>query len=383
MTEDRLNPILKRPTQARIDLGALERNFKNIQSFVGTSLVMPIVKANAYGHGMSTCVRHLEASGAKYFGVAYLEEGIELRTAGVKAPILVLGGLLTEQIQQYLEFGIDITASSIEKLSAIDEAARGLGARARVHLKIDTGMERIGTHYYTAEKLLAHSLTCKHTDFIGVFSHLAAAEDADMSLSKLQLERFLEVVSFYEKRSLPMPLRHISCSGSILQMPECNLDLVRPGAALYGISPAEHLDSKIALEPVLSLVTKVVYFKVVKKDAGVSYGHTWHAPTDTRVVTLPIGYGDGFSTSFSNNAEVLIRGKRYPVVGRVCMDQLMVNLGPDGVAYNADEVVMLGTQDGEKITARELSARIGSANPRELLVMLNSRIPRVYEGGHG
>jgi len=368
-----------RPTRIDINIANLLHNYKEIASKNNGSLVMPIVKANAYGHGLLRCGLALDQAGAPYLGVAYLEEALQLRTNGVKTRILVLGGIFVSQIDLFLQHDIDITASSVDKLRAINERARLKGARARVHLKIDTGMERIGQHFYTAEKLLEEGLKSSHCEIAGIFSHFAAAESEDLSLSKLQFERFQEVLRFYEKRSLARPTAHMGCSGSIMQYSESNLDMTRPGLALYGLSPARHLDKKFNLRPVLSLSTQVVFFKVVKKGAGVGYGHTWTAPEDCRLVTLPIGYGDGYSTKLSNQGEVLIRSKRYRIAGKVCMDQVMVNLGPKGEAYNTDEVIIIGSQGEESISVWDICKLLGSENPRELLVALNERIPRVYK----
>ena len=315
--------------------------------------------------------------GAKYLAVAFVEEGIALRNTGIKIPILVMGGVFSQQIKLFLDNDLDITASSIEKLAAIDEAAASMKTKAKVHLKIDTGLERIGTHYYSAEKFLEESLKSKNCEVCGIYSHFVSSMEENPELTKLQLERFMEVVSFYEKHSLQTPLRHIANSGSILAAADANLDLVRPGLLIYGVLPSSNSDSNLQLEPVMSLSSQVAYFKVVKRGAGVSYSHKWMAKEDTRVVTIPLGYGDGYSRQFSNNAEVLINSKRYPVIGNVCMDQLMVSLGKDGTAYNGDPVVLIGKQGSEKITIEELAERI-QTTPHEILVSLKSRIPRRY-----
>jgi alanine racemase len=371
------DPIQLRPTVMRVNLDALTHNFRLIKKSIGGARVMPVVKSNAYGHGMLECAAELAAAGADFLGVALLEEGIKLRQAGISTPILVLGGIFTDQIQHFLTHGLDLLASSVFKLQAIDEQAKALGIRARVHLEIDTGMERIGAHYYHSDELFEAAVRCSHCDIVGVSSHFAAQESEDLTLTKLQLERFLDSIAFFERRSLPMPLRHIAASGAIIQYADAVLDMVRPGVISYGVFPARHMLGSLDLRPVMSLVSKVVYFKVVKAGTGVSYGHTWYAPEDTRVVTVPIGYGDGYLRQLSNRGQVLIRGKRYPVVGTVCMDQMMVNIGPQGTAYNGDEVVLLGEQGEEKITLEEIS-ELTSGNPREFMVSTNVRLPRQF-----
>jgi alanine racemase len=372
-----------RPTRVEVDLSQLAHNYRAIQTHVGVGVrLMPILKANAYGHGLGPVGRLLDGLGAPMLGVAYLEEGMRLRQEGVRAPILVLGGIVGEQIPRFLEHDLVLTASSVDKLRAIEEHAAALGVRAKVHLKIDTGMERIGVHWYSAGALLEASLACRHVDVEGIFTHLANADEADLGHARLQLERFAEVVSFYERRSLPTPLRHAANSGAIVQLPESRLDMVRPGILFYGARPSPAVPAIVPVQGAMRWVTRVVYFKVVGAGNPVSYGSTWAPTAATRVITLPVGYGDGYGRALSNRAHVLVRGVRCPVVGRVCMDQLMVELGPDGTAYNGDEVVLLGTQGEATIGTEELAEWAGTI-PHEILVAINTRVPRVYRGTSG
>ncbi|MGC2310351.1 MAG: alanine racemase [Candidatus Babeliaceae bacterium] len=366
-----------RLTAIEIDLDALLHNFLTIQRHVAPALVMPIVKDNAYGHGIISCARHLEKNGAQWLGVALLEEGILLRKAGISVPLVVLGGILGRQIIHFIEHDLDITAASIMKLEAIEDQARSMGKRARVHLEIDTGMERTGVHYYTAHTFIERTARTAWCDIVGVFSHFATAESADCTFASTQLDRFLESIKLFEKYGMPLPLRHISASGSILQLPKAHLDIVRPGLLLYGIAPAHHLYAVLDLRPVMSLRSRVVYFKVVKAGTGVGYGLSWVSAQDTRVVTVPIGYGDGYSRAFARHGHVLIRGKRYPIIGSICMDQFMVDIGTDEV-YNDDEVVLIGAQGSETITIQEVTARVVEGNVRETMTGLNMRIPRIY-----
>ena len=232
-----------RPTLVEVDLTRLRENFAAIRRHVAPAKVMPILKANAYGHGLVPVAQWMESLGADYIGVAVLEEGILLREHGIQTPILVLGGILGNQVPGFLKYNLTITASSAEKLCQIEEAAEQMGVRARVHLKIDTGMERVGVHYYSAEGFLETALKCRHIDLEGIYSHFANADDLDLRHARLQLERFQEVLSFYEKRSLPPPpLRHMANSPAILQLPEATFDLVRPGlAVLRGLpKPGDH-----------------------------------------------------------------------------------------------------------------------------------------------
>ncbi len=365
-----------RPTHVEVDLGQLARNFAAIRAHVGRARVMTILKANAYGHGLVPVARHLVQCGADYLGVAFLEEGILLRREGITAPILVLGGIAGEQIPLFLKHGLTLTAPSVEKLRLIDAAAGDLGVRAKVHLKIDTGMERIGIHYYSAEPLLQASLDCEHVEVEGIYSHFANADDADPDHARLQLERFHEVLEFYERRGLSLPMRHIANSAGILQIPESHLDLVRPGILLYGVYPSPECARTVAVKPALTWKSRVAYFKVVQPGHPVSYGSTWQSDHPVRLVTVPAGYGDGYFRALSNKAQVIIRDQRHPVVGRVCMDQMLVNL-EWGTAYNGDEVILLGSAGDQQITADELAQWAGTI-PYEVLTNINTRVPRVY-----
>lgn len=365
-----------RPTHVEVDLDQLAQNLTAIRRHVGSSRVMTILKANAYGHGLVPVARHMVTCGADYLGVAFLEEGILLRREGIATPILVLGGIAGEQIPLFLKHDLTFTAPSVEKLRLIEEAAVAMGVKARVHLKIDTGMERIGIHYYSAGQLLEASLQCQHVEVEGIYSHFANADAADLSHARLQLERYHDVLSFYEKRSLPMPLRHIANSACILQLPESHLDLVRPGILLYGVYPSAACARSIAVKPALTWKSRVAYFKVVQPGHPVSYGSTWQSNHAVRVVTVPVGYGDGYFRALSNKAQVIIRGQRHPVVGHVCMDQLMVNL-EQGTAYNGDEVILLGRQGEAEISADDLADWAGTIS-YEVLTNINTRVPRVY-----
>lgn len=365
-----------RPTVVEVSLARLTDNFRAIQAAVAPAAVMPIVKANAYGHGLVEVARHLVTLGAASLGVAFLEEGVMLREAGIHLPILVMGGVFGDQLPMFLRHGLTVTASSIDKLGHIDDTAREMGVTAKVHLKIDTGMERIGVHYYNAHGLLERAAGCRHAKVEGIYSHFANSDDADLTSARIQLSRFLDVLQWYDKQGVPPPLRHIANSGAILQMPESHLDMVRPGILLYGVYPAAEVRRTIAVQPALSWKSRVVYFKVVAPDHPVSYGSTWRSDHPVRVVTVPVGYGDGYFRALSNASHVIIRGQRYPVVGRVCMDQIMVNIEWD-TAYNGDEVVLLGTDGAAVITCEDLAAWAGTI-PYEILTNINTRVPRVY-----
>ena len=365
-----------RPARIHVDLDALAHNLRAIRTHAGVP-VMGIVKANAYGHGLVPVALHLQAEGVEQLGVAFVEEGIALRHAGVTVPILVLGGIHAPQVAQFLAHDLEVTVSSITKLRQVEQAAASLGRKAVVHLKIDTGMERIGVHSENAGAFIDAAVSSRWCTVKGIYSHLACSDDPASPMTREQLQRFLYACSHLDRIGAPMPVRHLANSGGVLHFPDTCLDMVRPGIALYGVMPDPASRPTVALKPALSLVSKVVYFKVVKAGRSVSYGATWTAPVDTRVVTVPIGYGDGYPRALSSRGEVLVRGMRRPIVGRVCMDQLMVDLGSAGTAYNGDEVVLIGRQAGETISCEAVAQAAGTI-PYEILTGLNARIPREY-----
>ncbi len=373
---NRLIPATLRPTVMEVSLQALRDNAQAIRARASTSRIMAVVKSNAYGHGLIESARTFVASGVDTLGVALVEEGIELRKSGITIPILVFGGIFGTQTQLYIEHDLDITASSCDKLMMIQQAAEALGKRARVHLKIDTGMERIGVHYYSADPLITLAQSCKNCEIVGIFSHFATADDQHNPLYKEQLARFLAVCDAFTQKTGLRPLRHIANSAALIRDPATHLDMVRPGIALYGVLPEPWLAQHISLKAAMRLTSRVVYFKVVRAGAGVSYNHTYTAPHDIRVVTIPIGYGDGFFRGLSNKGSVLIRGKRYPIIGNVCMDQMMVNIDRDE-AFNGDEVVLLGTQGDQEISAHELAHHLNTI-AYDVLTSTNLRVPRVY-----
>lgn len=364
-----------RATWVEVNLTRLSCNLATIRARVAPAKVMLIVKANAYGHGLVEVAKYL-ALHVDYIGVAVLEEGILLRELGVTAPIIVLGGIWGDQIPKYLHHNLTLTASSVERLEQINAAALQLGVKAKVHLKIDTGMERIGIHYYNAHILQEAALGFKNVVVEGIYSHFANADSGDLTQARLQLERFNEVLLFYEHHSLPMPVRHMANSAAVVQLPESYFDLVRPGIILYGVYPSPEVPRTLKIQPALSWKSRVVFFKVVKPRHPVSYGSTWQSDHEVRIVTVPVGYGDGYFRSMSNRAEVIIFKKKYPQVGTICMDQLMVNIEWDS-AYNGDEVILLGESDSEKITAEDLATWAGTV-PYEILTNINTRVPRVY-----
>ena len=370
--------MTQRPTRILVDLDAITHNLGAIRKRVGVP-VMGIVKAEAYGHGLVPVARHLQAQGVDQLGVAFLEEGIALREAGITLPILVLGGIFGPQAADLIAHDLEVTVSSLDKLRQVEAAAGSLGRKAIVHLKVDTGMERIGVHSYSCAALIEAAVASQWCTIKGIYSHLACSDDPSSPMTALQVERFAEACAHFERLGAPMPLRHLANSGGVLHFPETWLDMVRPGIVLYGVLPDPASQRSMDLRPALSLVSQVVYFKVVRAGNPVSYGATWAPAADTRVVTVPIGYGDGWPRALSSRGQVLVRGHRYPVVGRICMDQFMVDIGCDS-AWNEDEVVLVGNSGAETITVEDVALAAGTIG-YEILTGLNGRIPRAYLGG--
>lgn len=386
-----------RPTYLEVDLSQLKQNLDNIREHVSPAKVLVVLKANAYGHGVDGVAPFI-APFADYIGVAIVEEAIHLRKLGIATPLLVMGGTLAEQLPNFFEYDLTLAASSLDLLTAAERLAESTRKPLKVHLKIDTGMERIGVREYEAEALISKSLSCSHLVVEGIFTHFANSEShvtpalargarvASRTLAKqtsrndegfveasLQLERFEEVLSIYKKRSEPTPrIRHTANSGATLLLPESHYDMVRPGVLFYGVYPARDIERTIGVKPALTWKSKVVYSKIVLPGRGVSYGSLWQAERPLRIATIPCGYADGYFRRMTNQARVLINGKSYPQVGRICMDQFMVNTGEDDVK-EGDEVTLLGNG----ITPQELADWTGT-NEYEVMTNISARVPRVF-----
>lgn len=357
-----------------IDLAALDHNLRLIRSKARKRRIMAIVKANAYGHGILEITKRAIQNGIDYVGVGFLEEGLFLRQNDIDAPILVLGGILGYQVKKFIQNDLEITVSSLELAKHIDESAGG--QTVRVHLKIDTGMERIGVSHGFAVEFVKRVAQLRHLQIVGLYSHFATADEEDKSFVKTQLDRFQSVVDGLRKAGIEVPLKHLANSGAMMDMDGASFDLIRPGITMYGMYPSAFVSHELPLKPVLTLSSKVVFVKRVAAGIGISYGHSYRTKADCTIVTIPIGYGDGYSRLFSNKAEVLIRSKRYPVVGAVCMDQIMVNVGNDMVEVG-DQVILIGRMGDEEITAAELAGTMGTI-PYEITCMINARVPRLY-----
>ncbi len=360
------------PAWIEIDLHKLKNNLAQIRRRVGSSRICCVVKANAYGHGLVPIAKAAAQAGVDFFGVAHLQEGVALRKAKMDLPILVLGAIHEDQIEDLIRYRLEFTISSPFKAKIVAQKAERLQAICPVHLEIDTGMRRTGVRVENAQALIDYLQKTPCFELKGIYSHFAMSETPNNSVTLEQLELFLSLKERVGSQGKSL-IWHLANSGGVAFYPESHLDMVRPGLLCYGLSPHGTIPE---LQPVLSLKAKISYFKVVPPHQGISYNHLYRTKGQTRVVTIPVGYGDGYRRDFSNRMHVLIRGKRYQISGAVCMDQFMVDIG-DNEAYVGDEVVLIGRQNDQEITLEEM-ARIAQTDPREILCHFNERIPRFY-----
>ncbi len=368
-----------RPTRAEISLEALQHNLAAVKLIVGDTVkVMGIVKANAYGHGLVETSKAFVKFGIDYLGVGFLEEGIILRKNGITTPILVLGGVLGDQIQHFLANNLEITVSSIELAERINTDVREFSAqKAKVHLKIDTGMERIGVHSENAIPFVEKVAGMKHIELLGIYSHLATAEDSDKSFAYEQIKKFNHLLDKIKSIGIDIPFKHISNSSAVINLHESHYNMVRPGLILYGIFPSQIGSNKIQINPALSLKSRIVFIKYVEANRSISYGRKYFTKLRTKIATIPVGYGDGYSRLLTGKSEVIINGKLFPVVGAICMDQIMVDIGEGNDIHVGDEVVIIGKQENLNIDINQLSEKVGTI-PYEILCNISERVPRVY-----
>ncbi|MBX7097232.1 MAG: alanine racemase [Myxococcaceae bacterium] len=370
-----------RPTRVEISEGALRRNFARATEAAGPAQVLAVVKANAYGHGAVQVARVLEDAGATLFGVALVEEGVELRHAGVKSPILVMGGSYDGGYGLMVEHRLTATLFRREHVEGLAQAARAAGVAATAHLKLDTGMSRLGVSPDELGELLGLLRAARGAvELEGFMSHFANADLEDDPLTPRQVARFREGLRQVRDAGFNPRYRHLANSAGLLGLPGLadglDINLVRPGLMLYGLTPDAWLDGRQPLEPVLTWKTGVIHLKTVPKGTAVSYGGIWTAPRDTVVATLPVGYADGYSRDFSSKGEVLLRGRRAPIVGRVTMDMCMADVTDLPGTRVGDEVVLLGGQGAEQLRAEALGA-IANTLHYEVLCRIGARVPRL------
>lgn len=366
-----------RATWVEINLGAIAHNLQEIKRKVAPAEIMAVIKADAYGHGLKEVARVALENNARYLGVSTVEEGVQLRKQ-TTTPILVFGGFFENQIKACLEHDLELTLFDFERAGALSKQAQASGNSAKVHIKVDTGMTRVGVHWQESLDFICRVSELRYVKIVGIYTHFASADAKDKSFAKTQLQRFQKVLTELEMRNIQIPLKHTANSGAILDLPESYFDMVRPGVSIYGYYPSFEATESINLQPAMSFKSQVVAVKQVESGTKISYDSTYETVKQTKIVTVPVGYADGYNRLLSNQGEVLIRGKRYPVVGQVCMDFIMVDIGLENDIQTGDEVVLLGCQGDEEISIYEICEKLNTI-PYEFTCMISSRVPRVYK----
>ncbi len=376
-TTNEKEAIFYRPTWAAVDLQALTHNFRQIKRIAGPKIkILSVVKADAYGHGMIHVAKALTEKGADFFGVADIREAMSLRIAGIKKPIVLFENTLPIFAKQIVQFDLRPSVSSWGLAAALNRYAKKRGKHVNIHVKIDTGMGRLGVWHKDAFAFIKHLQTLTNVHCEGIMTHFAAA-DTDDYFTQNQLISFVGLLDHLKKQNITFPFVHAANSVGFIEQPNDYFNLVRPGLILYGLYPALRLKSKIALKPVLSIRTRINFLKHVEKGRSISYGRTFVTQRPSVIATLPVGYNDGYFRCFSNNAFVLIKGIRCPVAGRVTMDQMMIDVTDVPNPKIGTEVVLLGRQGQNVISADELSLRAKTIN-YEITCSLGNRIPRRY-----
>jgi alanine racemase len=367
-----------RATRAVIHLERLRRNIALIRARVGKRLICAPVKADAYGHGAARVAKACVEAGVQYLAVATVAEGAELREAGVETPILLLSYPLPEELGEVVALRLTVLGGDAEFFAELNRVAAQTGVQQPVHLKIDTGMGRMGCTPEDAPRIAAFIGQCANLRLEGIATHLAVSDSLkseDKQFTKDQLARFADAVFSLKKAGIDAGIVHAAASGGVLLYEESYFDMVRPGILLYGYAPAPALAPILPVEPVMELVSQIVFIKKVKKGESVSYGRTWIAPRDTLIGALPLGYGDGLNRLLSNNFSVLINEKRYPLIGRICMDQCMVDLGADSTVKRYEKAVIFGAKPA--FSAADIAGQI-STIPYEITCNINKRVERVF-----
>lgn len=365
-----------RATCVEIDLNAISHNLQEIRKKVAPAGIMAVLKADAYGHGLKEVAQSALENGVEHLGVARLEEGLQLREYA-STPILVLGGFFEDQIDAFLENDLELTLFDLPRARTLSEKARAFGKSAKVHIKVDTGMGRVGIHWRRAVEFVLQVSELDNLNLIGIYTHFASADAKDKTFAKTQLQRFQNVVTDLEERNVTIPCRHTANSGAILDLPDSYFNMVRPGVSMYGYYPSAETSESVDLKPSMSIKSRVISIREVEAGTEISYDSTYETPTQTRIATIPVGYADGYNRLLSNQGEVLIGGKRFKIVGRVCMDQIMVDTGLENEIRVGDEVVLLGRQGDEEISIYEI-CEILNTIPYEFTSLISNRVPRVY-----
>ncbi len=369
---------LIRPAWAEIDLGCIRHNVGEVAGHLQDGVqMMAVVKANGYGHGAVQVAKTVRECGVNWIGVAIVEEGISLRRAGIEGPILILGVSPARQAPLIVPHGLTAALCTYDGAEALSAAAVAAGTTVKVHVKVDTGMGRLGLLPHEVIPFVKRIRELPHLVVEGIFTHFSTADDCDRGYFHQQLHLFQQVLAGLDSEGIRIPVVHAANSAAAVTAPEAQFNLVRAGVALYGLQPAPELVA-LDLRPALSLKANVSYVHTVPQGTGISYGRRYLARSETAVATIPVGYADGYSRLLSSRAEVLVHGRRFRLSGNVCMDQCMIDVGPEPVQIG-DEVVLIGRQGDDEVTAMELASIMGTLH-YEIVCLISERIPRVYVG---
>ena len=367
-----------RPTWAEIDLAASEYNIRRIRSLLAPNVkVLAMIKAEAYGHGMAGVARAAERAGASMLGFASLSEALSLSDEARSLPRLVVGWTPGWLAESAIQNDVTCMVCDLETAGEFARAAQAIGKPARVHVKVDTGMNRLGFMPDEAVEAIAKIAALEGVFLEGVFTHFAKADEADPAYTYGQFEKFKRILSEIEARGIHIPIKHCANSPTILRFPEMHLDLVRPGIILHGLDPSDDVPCPGDFKPVMTLKTMIASVKVLPPGSPVSYGGTYITQGHERIAVIPIGYADGLRRKPHNWGEVLVRGRRAPIVGRVCMDQCMIDVTHIPEVKLGDEVVLIGAQGNDRIRAEDVAVRLGTNN-YETTSMVMARVPRMY-----
>jgi alanine racemase len=361
-----------------VDLDAVRHNFNAVRSIVGNDTkICAVVKADAYGHGVYEVARTLSDMGANYFAVAILDEAIEMRKMGISEPILILGPLMPGQAPYVLRYNLTQTICNYETAEELSREAFRYRQTVKVHIKVDTGMGRIGVYYEDAYNLIERIRELPYIEIEGLFTHYATSDSQNKDYVYEQWNNFNQVIDELKYAGIKIPITHAATSATIIDLPEMKLDMVRPGLMLYGLYPHPAQRSKVNLKPALTYKARISFLKNIAQRRSISYGRRYYADIGEKIATLPLGYNDGIRRILTNQSEVLIKGKRCPMVGTICMDHVMVNVSALNEVKCYDEVVIIGRQGKEAITADEVADRIPTLH-YEVISCLGKRTPRIY-----
>jgi alanine racemase len=368
-----------RPTVCFIDHNALRWNLRQIRAKVGAHVkILAMIKANGYGHGAAAIAQTLVNAGSDAFGVATLEEGIELRQSGIQTPIIVLAGVYLEQLEQFFSHRLTPVIHETASLKEFDAAVAKQGATLVVHLKLDTGMGRLGLLAAESAEWIPELKNLRALKIEGVFSHFSQAESVDGAYTRKQLEIFTNLLERLRSAGIAVPLAHVANSAATITLPAAYFEMVRPGIMLYGVYPSPAMVAQIDLKPVLVWKTAILQLRKVPAGTAISYGQTFVTKRKSLIAALPVGYADGYARLLSNRGQALVRGERAPVVGRVCMDLTMLDVTDIRNVQQGDEVVLLGRQGDAEISADEMAAWAGTIS-YEILTSIGARVLRIHQ----